>query len=322
MTVYTPDDLDLLFEGKPFDSIFQIFRRIWDPENKNLHKYYRDGEIESNKFEETFYKLYPKLYDELLEHCQKENTVEITRKRDRYCLVIMDSLSLREAILLERDLKDNFDTQLSYSFSTLPSETDPFKERVFNRINIAQWENPDFKYIHDLENMTVLPESNNLTVWTQVPDNKLHGSRSGHSEPWTIEEIYADTRQLLGEILATCRHNEVIVTSDHGYVDLTAGCTFAISDKMRDLFRNQFKERYREKENNFELDKLHEEKVIRYVGNYYVVQGRYSWFTGRGHVNTRKHGGLSLLECMVPVLRINKRSKSIKNPKNEVTKEN
>lgn len=322
MTVYTPGDLDLLFEGKTFDSIFQIFKRIWDPESKNLHKYYRDGEIESNKFEETFYKLYPKLYDELLEHCQEENTAEITRKKDRYCLVILDSLSLREAILLERDLKDNFDIEFSYSFSTLPSETDPFKERVFNRINIAQWENPDFKYIHDLENMTVLPESNNLTVWTQVPDNKLHGSRSGHSEPWTIEEIYADTRQLLREILATCRHNEVIVTSDHGYVDLTAGCTFAISDKMRDLLRNQFKERFREKENNYELDQLHEEKVIRYAGNYYVVQGRYSWFTGRGHVNTRKHGGLSLLECMVPVLRINKRSMKIKNSKNELIKEN
>jgi len=322
VTVYTPGDLDLLFEGKTFDSIFQIFKRIWDPESKNLHKYYRDGEIESNKFEETFYKLYPKLYDELLEHCQEENTAEITRKKDRYCLVILDSLSLREAILLERDLKDNFDIEFSYSFSTLPSETDPFKERVFNRINIAQWENPDFKYIHDLENMTVLPESNNLTVWTQVPDNKLHGSRSGHSEPWTIEEIYADTRQLLREILATCRHNEVIVTSDHGYVDLTAGCTFAISDKMRDLLRNQFKERFREKENNYELDQLHEEKVIRYAGNYYVVQGRYSWFTGRGHVNTRKHGGLSLLECMVPVLRINKRSMKIKNSKNELIKEN
>jgi len=67
------------------------------------------------------------------------------------------------------------------------------------------------------------------------------------------------------------------------------------------------KERWRKKENNWELEQLYEQKIIRYAGEYYVIQGRYSHITGRGKVNTRKHGGLSIMECMTPVLNVRKK---------------
>ena len=51
----------------------------------------------------------------------------------------------------------------------------------------------------------------------------------------------------------------------------------------------------------------YEKGFIRYAGEYYVVAGRYSWTSGRGSVNPRKHGGLSIMECMTPVLRVEKR---------------
>jgi len=155
--------------------------------------------------------------------------------------------------------------------------------------------------------VSVLPESDTLTIWTQLPDDKLHHTRAGHAEPWAIEDVYADTRRLLVEILQMCRHDEVVVTSDHGYVDLTAGCTFPLSDKWKKMLANQFKERWRKKENNWELEQLYEQKIIRYAGEYYVIQGRYSHITGRGKVNTRKHGGLSIMECMTPVLNVRKK---------------
>lgn len=305
--LYSPSDLELVFEGKTFEAIFKILKRIWDPQGKTISKYYRDGEIETNKLEETLLELYPRLYDEILKGCERENIAEITRKKSRYCLVIMDSLSLREAILLKNDLKEKYDAELDYSFSVLPSETESFRRRVFNRVNISQWENPNFRFIHDLSRISVLPESNTLTIWIQVPDNKLHHARAGHAEPWPINEIYPEVRQLLWEIIETCRHDNVVVTSDHGYVDLTAGCTFSLSDKQKAMLRNQFKERWRKKENNWELEQLYEQKLIRYVDDYYVVQGRCSWTTGRGKINTRKHGGLSIMECMTPVLKIRRK---------------
>jgi len=305
--LYSPSDLELIFDGKLFDSIFGILRRIWKPNGKAISKYYRDGEIETNKLEQTLLELYPTLYDELMEHCKKENAAEETRKKDRYCLVLMDSLSLREAMLLENDLKEDYNVELAYSFSTLPSETETFKQRVLGRTNISQWNNPDFKYIHDLSSLSVLPESDKLTVWTQIPDNKIHQTRAGHSEPWSMEEVYPDVRQVVSEILKTCRHDNVVITSDHGYVDLTAGCTFSIGDKWKEMLRNQFKDRWRKKENNWELEQLYEQKFIRYAGEYYVVQGRYSWTTGRGRVNTRKHGGISIMECMTPNIRIGRK---------------
>lgn len=302
--IYSPSDLELIFEGKTFESVFGILRRIWNPENKSISKYYRDGEIDTNRLEETLLELYPALYDELLERCMAENVAEITRKKKRYCLVIMDSLSLREAMLLENDLKEKYTVELSYSFSPLPSETESFKQKVFGRTNISQWDNPDFKYLHDLSGISVLPESDTLTIWTQAPDDKLHHTRSGHSEPWSMDDVYADTQQLVHEILKTCRHDDVIITSDHGYVDLTASCTFQITNEWKELLRNQFKNRWRAKENNWELEQLYERGLIRYAGEYYVVAGRYSWTTGRGSVNARKHGGLSIMECMTPVLNV------------------
>ena len=305
--LYSPADLELFFEGKSFDAVFQMLRRIWNPEGKSIQEYYREGEIETNKLEETLLELYPDLYGEIIKACKKEKVAEEIRRRDKYCLVLMDSLSIREAMLLENDLKELYEINAGYSFSALPSDTDPFKHKVFGRINIAQWESSDFKFIHDLTSVSVLPESDTLTIWTQLPDDKLHHTRAGHAEPWAIEDVYADTRRLLVEILQTCRHDEVVVTSDHGYVDLTAGCTFPLSDKWKKMLANQFKERWRKKENNWELEQLYEQKIIRYAGEYYVIQGRYSHITGRGKVNTRKHGGLSIMECMTPVLNVRKK---------------
>jgi hypothetical protein len=297
--LYSPADLELFFEGKSFDAVFQMLRRIWNPDGKSIREYYREGEIETNKLEETLLELYPDLYGELIKACKKEKVA--------YCLVFMDSLSIREAMRLKADLQEQYEIGVGYSFSALPSDTDPYKHRIFGRINIAQWESPDFKFIHDLSSMSVLPESDTLTIWTQLPDDKLHHTRSGHAEPWAIEDVYADTRRLLAEILQTCRHDEVVVTSDHGYVDLTASCTFPIGEKWKKMLSNQFKERWRKKENNWELEQLYEQKIIRYVEEYYVINGRYTHITGRGKVNTRKHGGLSMMECMTPVLNIRRK---------------
>ena len=300
--LYSPADLELIFDGKLFDSIFGILRRIWNPNKKGISQYYRDGEIESNRLEKSLLELHPSLYDELIDCCNNENVAEKTRQEDKYCLVLMDSLSLREAMLLEDDFKKDYNVKVGYSFSTLPSETEAFKQRIFRRINISQWNNPNFKYIHDLSSMSVFPESNKLTIWTQIPDNKIHHTRAGHSEPWSMEEIYTDIKQLVNEILITCRHENVVITSDHGYVDLTAGCTFPIGDKWKKMLRNQFKKRWKKKENNWELELLYDQKYIRYSGENYIVQGRYSWTTGRGRVNTRRHGGISIMECMTPAL--------------------
>ena len=302
--IYQPSDLELIFDGRTFDSVFEILKRIWEPSGKSLSAHYRNGEVSTNKFEQTLLELYPHLYDELLEQCKKKNVAEKVRGKNKFCLLIMDSLSLREAILLENDFKEEYDIQLNYSFSSLPSETESFKKRVFGRSNISQWSNPEFKYIHDLSKLTTLPKSDKLTIWTQVPDNKIHHSRSGHSEPWTMDDIYPDIKQLVHEILKTCRHDEVVITSDHGYVDLTASCFWPLDDWSKTALRNQFKDRWKKKENNWELEQLYDNGFIRYAGDNYIVQGRYSWTTGRGKVNTRRHGGLTLMECMTPMLQI------------------
>ncbi len=56
-------------------------------------------------------------------------------------------------------------------------------------------------------------------------------------------------------------------------------------------------------EANTKADKLTEAGYIVQHGSYYLVGNRYAWAT-RGKYKVMLHGGISLLECLVPVLRI------------------
>ena len=307
--IYSPADVDLIIQGKTFDATFQILTRIWRAKSTTINDHYRHGEVLTNKLESTLHALLPPLYDELSLKCEKEKFIELTRKKASYCLIIMDSLSLREGILLTEDLKDSYETQLQYAFSTLPSDTDTFRQRAFGRTNITQYENDNLHFVRNCKDST-FTNSKTQIIWSDLPDKLLHISKAGHSELLTSSEIYEQTLQCVKALISASMHDEIIITSDHGYVDLTAGCTFSLGERSEAMLSNQFKNRWKRAQDNWELEQLLEQGIIRCVNDYCVVQGRYSWVR-RGPVNTRLHGGLSLMECMVPVINIERRQDDV-----------
>jgi len=302
--VYTHEDIDLFIKGETFDAVFNILKGIWKPSD-SIQKYYREGELYTTKLEETLLEIYPNIYRELIEKCDEKTFLEIERKQSNYCAVLMDGLSLREAFLLFRDLEESFDLDLGYSFSKLPSETETFRNAVFGKKNLSTTKDPDIKFIRDMT-IGAMPDSKTLTIVTRYPDGLKHDEKKGHSIDWNPKEVYEKTRQLLFEIIQNSRHKEISVTSDHGYVDLTAGCTFPLNTLEKGMLKNQFKERFKPMENNYELEQLYNRGRIAYSNNYYMVNGRYSW-AQRGKASSIRHGGISLLECMIPVIRIKKR---------------
>lgn len=75
---------------------------------------------------------YPELYRQILpDHCSRFNldvrTVDVP-------IIWMDALSLREALLLSRDL--DADCELPFRYSRLPSETVFYKEAIFHPWNV------------------------------------------------------------------------------------------------------------------------------------------------------------------------------------------
>ena len=118
-----------------------------------------------------------------------------------------------------------------------------------------------------------------------------------------IDEIYADTKTLLERIINESVHTEFLITSDHGYINHLGNNPYALSDELDAALSEKFNGRHREISNGYAYQQLEDAGVVERSGVHYVVRGHYSW-TKRGASKKIMHGGLSLLECMTPVLRI------------------
>jgi hypothetical protein len=207
-------------------------------------------------------------------------------------------MSVREAALFRTTLEaEGYDVDVDYNFSTVPSETTPFKKRIG---------------VRDLENeytsATVRGLEPDLTgderfVWSRYPDALLENIQEGKTELSSVEEVYERSENVLLTILEQLEADHIVIGSDHGYVRQESGFSFPISasqkDNLRDVFRNQ---RFIgvDEEN---ADDLVAEKMAIEADGYYMPVGRYTWPV-RGKYSVYQHGGLSLMECLTPRIEV------------------
>ncbi|MFC7214298.1 hypothetical protein ACFQO4_09435 [Saliphagus sp. GCM10025334] len=252
-------------------------------------------------FESELEKLYPPLYDDLLEKVGDHPITEL----DDGCGVIMDALSLREGFRLERELADDHGWSVSLSWAPierLPSETQFICREWFDAQSPSAVSRDDFRFVGDLD-VPKLPSTSPEYVWTRHPDQRLEGALKGNYSMEEVEDIYEDVKTLLEDIIYESVHNEFLVTSDHGYVNHLGNSPYSLTDEQEEALSNKFSSRFREVANGQAYQVLERAKVIKRVREHYVVRGHYKW-TKRGATKKIMHGGLSLPECMTPVLRI------------------
>jgi len=210
-------------------------------------------------------------------------------------LIIVDGMSIREGNLLLKDLKENgYDIlDYSYGFSALPSTTERFRETT------------NFKYT-EVKSGKIPSEINfGLPVWISYPDEILHHAARIVPPP----EAYNKTKQLLLEVLKTIEEANVLITSDHGYIMVNSVWALAGGD------RKFLKERVFGSRRYVEITQAEQKDLERLRGlptdaryvliddNYCYVRGRYFWpIEGYGKVVA--HGGLSLMECIIPRIKV------------------
>ncbi len=291
----------LLSEDNIFDGVFECLRRIWGDGdalgNRNLAK----SEYQTRLLERELARLYTPLYDELIDQMGEHPLPNL----ETGCGVIMDALSLREGFRLESDLeaKHNWDITLSWApIERLPSETQFICREWFDAQSPSVVSREDYRFIGD---MTVpqLPNTNPEFVWTRHPDRRLETALKGNYSTEEIEEIYDDTKQLLEDIIHESTHDEFLVTSDHGYVNHLGNSPYSTTDEQEEALASKFSGRFCEVGNGQSYRILERANIIKRVRQHYVVQGHHNW-TKRGATKKVSHGGLSLPECMTPVLRI------------------
>jgi len=303
----------LLGQVDPIELLFQTLNQIWTSDgSSDLDTFYARQERETNHLEEFLRDTYFELYEALLERAKSQNRAAEFASQEA-SIVVLDGLSLREANWLIARLKEKGYgiTGYSYAFSGMPSTTQTFFRDVFGVAGAAampkRWQGFSFRSIRSGD-VPMFLEGPKALVWLSFPDELMHPMRGkGVTASFAMQR----TEEALLQILNLLETAEVVLTSDHGYIYAQSAALFwhaPVSNRkvLIKLFGAQ-------RGLLFDGTKAQEFDVLRALpkDQTYVlfddkgcyVRGRYYW-SAPGKQSDVAHGGVSLMECLVPVIRL------------------
>jgi len=285
-------DIEKLLVGNPIDAIFESLTKIWDT-NTSKNYYYTKGEKLSSKFEQQIYKIFPEVYDVIIHNSARNSKIQDVLNKDRFCLIIMDGMSLRESNFIINDLKRFGEVEYSYAYSAIPSETEFFTRKNFGALSPSHIKtNGKYVFFHmkrvnEIEDISTAADK--LVIWSIYPDQMFEEFKVGF-ETKDLNRVGEETRNILLKILSRLtNHNEITITSDHGY--------FVDTFSWKGLSDFPSGDRYSHKVPEYL------KKYCKYAGEYWVLVGRYNTIK-RGKYMHVRHGGLSFLETIVPFIKI------------------
>lgn len=237
-------------------------------------------------------------------------------------VLVLDGLSLREVpVLLEQAQQRGFSLgEFEVLGSELPAETNAFARALGlshrgaldnNGAGGAHKMTGAYTLTNDLpwvDVMNSVPSKTKIFAWHEWPDNKVHDfSEQGKGIrdllPEVVAQLSSDEFWALVEKLAKGR--EVVITSDHGYANTGA---FRDADADEKAF---FKENFGG--NRYKKTELTSTEWLPPLaltldcptGRFSMALGRTKWAVSGGN-RTLSHGGLTLLETLVPFIRLTK----------------
>lgn len=307
---------ELLGQVDPIDLLFQALNQIWTCDGSgDLDAFYGQQERETNHLEEFIRDTYFELYETLLERARSQNRAAHLASQEA-SIVVLDGLSIREANWLMPRLKEKgYEiTDYSYALSGMPSTTQAFFRDVFGVAGAGampkKWQGFSFRSVRSGD-VSMFLEGPKALVWLSFPDELMHPMRGkGVTPSFALQR----TEEALLKILSLLETAEVVLTSDHGYMYAQSAALFwhaPVSNRkvLLKLFGAQ-------RGLLFDGTKAQEFDVLRALpkDQTYVlfddkgcyVRGRYYW-SAPGKQSDVAHGGISLMECLVPVLRLKRR---------------
>lgn len=278
------------------NKLLELWRSVAEKEEGIKDYYYRGEEIVRD-FEELILKSYWEFYDTLAKACLKEKNV--FQLYPNATIVIMDGMSIRESMLLYKIIKDSgYEIKHEFNFSAVPSDTELFRKKISISMN-------QFSVINDPENIRLT--GNEKYIWSYFPDIMLDTIQVGHTVILSLETMYKILEKIVFEILTKIKSEKIVITSDHGYIRTEAGFTFPVKDKVKRKFQEIFGSKRYIKMDGINVEDLINEGYIQEFNGYYLAKSLYLWPVP-GKYSIYIHGGLSLMECFIPVLVIERRS--------------
>ena len=295
---------ELVRSDDPVATVFCWLVELWDGagvDDALLNDYYDEREKSTRRLTWTLEQVYGEfLTSVLLPQVDSRQVAELLAQ-PRHALVLMDSLSLREASLLKHRLPAHgYEVlALDYAFSEIPSDTEAFCQRHWGVSAPSAVNDPRFVYVRaDAPPLDELRREQ-LVVWGTYPDWFWRHAHSGKTEHIPPDEIYLKTEALLLSILERIRgHDEIVISSDHGYLALKAGMAWSTPQPYYSYLKNVMGARVAPISDSKETRALLEKEMIVVHEDHFLVKGRYTGDFGSVYL----HRGLSLMECLTPWL--------------------
>jgi len=298
MRVETNFVMELIESTNPVITVGNKLLKLWlnMAEKKNeIGDYYYKGEEKVRDFEEFILKSYWEFYDLLAKVCLKKK--DVFQLYPGATIIIMDGMSIRESALLCNILEDKgCNVRHGFNFSAVPSDTEFFREKIKKPMG-------DFSQINNPNNIRLTGDGK--YVWSYFPDVMLDKIKTGHTVISSLEEMYKVVEKIVLEILERIKTEKMVITSDHGYIRTEAGFVFSVPDKAKRKFQQIFGSKRYVKIDSVDVEDLKNEGYIKEFNGYYLTKSRYLWPIS-GKYSIYIHGGLSLMECIVPVLEVEK----------------
>lgn len=266
-------------------------------ENKSA---FQKMESKITKFEKVIEEIYTELIEEIIPKKPSPEVKRIVGKN----VIIMDAMSIREGILLAEEFKEEgYDVKFNFAIISPPTDTRNFRIQIFGRETLPRdW----IRIRNPMEAGKLLMEPRIRGIWCEIPDELL--------ETRSIEfrEIYPKVKETAMELIGATGWEDITILSDHGYIPRADKYRWPIYNKQaRELMKKIFRgDRYISKRRLTEIFGDVEYRIISHikdyiieVGDFICAKGRYNWpIPGKGPIG--EHGGASLLELIIPIIRV------------------
>lgn len=273
------------FVGEPVEYAKSALKDIWSCPPDDEHEYNEwilNNEVKTNSVEEEIFKIYPEFYTKVLPRCQENNLDDWDNKDTR--ILLMDGLSIREYPSIEANVDGVLRSDLSVTVT--PTRTETYRQDLFGDIRHENIERIRLVRTNNINNIRDLSEGKIL--WCMIPDDLFGDKSKTGDRKHTHWQIRQRSINHIKSILEKIPEDRVVITSDHGYVFRDAGTQWQGDIPKSDDFGQK---RYITNEQG----NIHNSymKLLETDSGYSVI-GRYNV------PKIRQHGGVSLLENIVP----------------------
>ncbi|MGI5818112.1 MAG: hypothetical protein ACOX9R_08440 [Armatimonadota bacterium] len=299
----------LLTEDEPLISLFETLRGMWSADSfrecqeaGDLENYLSDNEHRASEFEREIWDVYADVYQLLEgEHPRKRFVSEVLGQ-DQFTLIIFDGLSLREVPCLLQVMEERgIDATVDFALAPVPTETSVFAQKHFGAGGPSGIKSTDDLAFEHVKQTTWEPsfgrEQRRRLIWAPHPDNIFTVSSDTVEY---AEHVIRPVQTILAAILDSDPVLPLYITSDHGYLWQGAACSWPLGDDEEALFAGEFKAGRCTNNPSIELtsgDKIWTDTQRKVA----AARGRFAWGGKvKGPARNFKHGGVSLMECVVP----------------------